>query len=88
MVTGKISQNSLRCISNGMFFSYQLCLLGLYVTSNVVKLMFIAYFSLLSITMMVISVCEWHCAYYICSGLAPQIDHQSQALWGSESVVY
>ncbi len=38
-------------------FSYQLCLLGLYVTSNVVKLMFIAYFSLMSVTMMVISVC-------------------------------
>ncbi len=38
-------------------FSYQLCLLGLCVTSNVVKLMFIAYFSLLSLIMMVISVC-------------------------------
>ncbi len=37
--------------------SYQLCLLGLYVISNVVKLMFIAYFSLLNVTMMVISVC-------------------------------
>ncbi len=36
------------------FFSYQLCLLGLYVTSNVVKLMFIAYFSL---TMTAFSVC-------------------------------
>ncbi len=35
-------------------FSNQ-CLLGLYVTLNVVKLMFIAYFSL-SVTMMVISV--------------------------------
>ncbi len=34
------------------FFSYQLCLLGL---SNVVKLMFIAYFSLMSLTMMVFS---------------------------------
>ncbi len=38
-------------------FSYQLCLLGLYVTSNVVKLMFIAYFSLMSLTMMVFSAC-------------------------------
>ncbi len=36
-------------------FSYQLCLLVSYVTSNVVKLMFMAYFSLLSVTMMVIS---------------------------------
>ncbi len=52
------SQNSLGCISNWMFFlwnncffvvfSYQFCLLGLYVTSNVVKLMFIPYFSLMS----------------------------------------
>ncbi len=32
-------------------------LLGLYVTSNVVKLMCIAYFSLLSLTMMLFSVC-------------------------------
>ncbi len=39
-----------------LVFSYQLCLFGLYVISNVVKLMFIAYFSLLSVTMMVISV--------------------------------
>ncbi len=38
-------------------FSNQLCILGLYVTPNVVKLMFITYFSLLSVTMMVISVC-------------------------------
>ncbi len=38
-------------------FSYQLCLSGLYVTSNVVKLMFIAYFSLMSLTMMVFSAC-------------------------------
>ncbi len=45
---------------NNCFFlavSYQLCLLGLYVTSNVGKLMFIAYFSLMSVIMMVISVC-------------------------------
>ncbi len=40
-----------------LVFSYQLCLLGLYVTSNVVKLMFIAYFSLMSLTTMVFSVC-------------------------------
>ncbi len=32
-------------------------LLGLYVTSNVVKLMCIAYFSLLSLTMVVFCVC-------------------------------
>ncbi len=37
-----------------LVFSYQLCLLGLYVTSNVVK--FIAYFSLMSHTMMVFRV--------------------------------
>ncbi len=40
-----------------LVFSYQLCLLWLCVTFNVIKLMFIAYFSLMSLTMMVISVC-------------------------------
>ncbi len=61
---------SLHCFSNVMFlfiylkqlfllyFSFhQLCLLGLYVTSYVTKLMCIAYFSLLSVSMMVIIVC-------------------------------
>ncbi len=47
-------------------FSYQLCLLGLYVTSNVVKLMFIAYFSLLSLTMMVFSACVNNTVHLLC----------------------
>ncbi len=39
-----------------LVFSYQFCTLGLYVKSNV-KLMFIAYLCLLSLTMMVFRVC-------------------------------
>ncbi len=57
-------------------FSYQLCLLGLYVTSNVVKLMFIAHLSLLSVTMMVISVCVNECVVYICYYLKAALVHR------------
>ncbi len=39
------------------FFLISYVYQGLYVTSNVVKLMFIAYFSLMSLTMMVFSAC-------------------------------
>ncbi len=46
-------------------FSYQLCLLGLYATSNVVKLMFIAYFSLMSLTMMVFTACVNHTVHFL-----------------------
>ncbi len=46
-------------------FSYQLCLLGLYVTSYVVKIMFIAYFSLMSLTMMVFSACVNDTMYFL-----------------------
>ncbi len=47
----------LRCLSKLFLlsFSYQLCYSGCLVTSNVVKLKFIAYFSLMSLTMMVFS---------------------------------
>jgi len=40
-----------------LFFSNQLCTLGFYVTFNVVKLMFIAFFNFMCVNMMVFNVC-------------------------------
>ncbi len=64
---------------NNCFFlvlSYQLCLLGLYVTSNVVILMFLAYFSLLRSSWWR-SVFVWMtlCFFYICYYLKAALVH-------------
>ncbi len=70
------SQNSLRYISNLMFFvaiimfltifSYKMCTLGLYVTSNVVKWMFIAWLSFKCVLTMNIILCTLYIYMLIC----------------------
>ncbi len=55
-------------LRNNYVSFYLLCLLGLYITRNVVQLMFIAYFSLMSLTMMVFSACvnDMFITFYMC----------------------
>ncbi len=67
-----------------LVFSYTLCLLGLYVTSNVVRLMFIAYFSLMSLTMMVFSACvndTVHLLYTVCYYVKAACDGLWFSVW-------
>jgi len=40
-----------------VFFSYQLCSLGFYVTFNIVKLILISFFKFQHVTMIVFNVC-------------------------------
>ncbi len=69
-----------------LVFSYQLCLLWLYVTSNVVKLMFIAYFSLLRSSwwrsvFVWMTLCFFYICYYLKAALVHHVTLISSCFW-------